>query len=367
MNPARQRWGTMLEWEMVAKAAPQSGFTVMRRTAAPPPALIAVQDLMPRQTATTRPQARLSALRSGPTRALPHKAQPRWGRMHKPRAMAARPLVPSPRPPAHTVLRWGHTPVPQDYMRRPWAICRARLDAPVPHSAPALRRLGITARLWGDTPARKGWKRTAVGAYSRAQGLNATALGAGSSAQGVNATAVGIHSSAVASNSLAMGASSVVATGATGSVAIGANSSATAANAVALGAGSVANRANTVSVGATGNFRQITGVADGTQANDAVNLEQLQSVAGRRSIGAGGCQCFHDKRDQHSVQYRPGRVLDSGQTHQQDRGDGLGDVEHGDEYRWSRRRKSDRRGRRIPRRPIGGVDWISARVQQQPC
>lgn len=60
-------------------------------------------------------------------------------------------------------------------------------------------------------------------------------------------------------------------------VAIGQNSSASAANSVALGAGSVADRANTVSVGSAGSERQITNVADGSQATDAVNVRQLQA------------------------------------------------------------------------------------------
>jgi len=46
---------------------------------------------------------------------------------------------------------------------------------------------------------------------------------------------------------------------------------------VALGQGSVADRANTVSVGSVGGERQITNVAAGTQATDAVNKGQLDS------------------------------------------------------------------------------------------
>ena len=60
-------------------------------------------------------------------------------------------------------------------------------------------------------------------------------------------------------------------------VAVGNGANASAANSVALGAGSVADRANTVSVGAAGAERQITHVADGSQATDAVNLRQLQA------------------------------------------------------------------------------------------
>jgi trimeric autotransporter adhesin len=68
---------------------------------------------------------------------------------------------------------------------------------------------------------------------------------------------------------------------ATGSdaVAIGGAANASAANSVALGSNSLADRANTVSVGASGHERQITNVAAGTQATDAVNLAQLTSVS----------------------------------------------------------------------------------------
>ena len=82
----------------------------------------------------------------------------------------------------------------------------------------------------------------------------------------------------------------------TNSVAMGAGASVTASNGVAIGAASTADRAglggakesfsNTavastqgaVSVGSAGNERQITNVAGGTQATDAVNVRQLQAV-----------------------------------------------------------------------------------------
>jgi autotransporter adhesin len=46
---------------------------------------------------------------------------------------------------------------------------------------------------------------------------------------------------------------------------------------VAIGQGSTNDRANTVSVGSSTNQRQITNVAQGTQAHDAVNLQQSQA------------------------------------------------------------------------------------------
>jgi autotransporter adhesin len=65
----------------------------------------------------------------------------------------------------------------------------------------------------------------------------------------------------------------------TRAVAMGANATARAANSVALGAGSLADRASSVSVGAVGSERQITNVAAGTSATDAVNLSQLKQSA----------------------------------------------------------------------------------------
>ncbi|MDR6889727.1 MULTISPECIES: YadA family autotransporter adhesin [Variovorax] len=109
------------------------------------------------------------------------------------------------------------------------------------------------------------------------------------------------HANSAAADSQAVGAESVaigpqaVSQGA-GSIAVGNGSVATAANGVALGAGATADRAGmaggkelfsnevvgstqgAVSVGSAGNERQITNVAGGTQATDAVNVRQLQSV-----------------------------------------------------------------------------------------
>ncbi|WP_030074075.1 YadA-like family protein, partial [Halomonas alkaliantarctica] len=95
-------------------------------------------------------------------------------------------------------------------------------------------------------------------------------------------------------DSIAMGPSSVAA--GDRSVASGAGAQANTEGSVALGAGSVADRegmngererfsneavASTqgaVSVGSAGNERQITNVAGGTQATDAVNVRQLEAV-----------------------------------------------------------------------------------------
>lgn len=76
-----------------------------------------------------------------------------------------------------------------------------------------------------------------------------------------------------------------------GSVAAGAGAEARADNSVALGAGSVADRENSVSVGREGGERQITNVAAGVQATDAVNLGQMQQ-------GVHDAKAYADERVQ---------------------------------------------------------------------
>ncbi len=85
--------------------------------------------------------------------------------------------------------------------------------------------------------------------------------------------AVGAAEPAVAAAGAAVG-TGAIASG-VGSAAIGEGAVASADNAVALGSGSVADRANSVSVGSAGSERQITNVAEGTEATDAVNKAQL--------------------------------------------------------------------------------------------
>src|SRR3546814_5290650 len=66
-------------------------------------------------------------------------------------------------------------------------------------------------------------------------------------------------------------------------MALGPEAFAAADNSVALGALSDATRTNVVSVGSVdrGLTRQITNVAAGTEANDAVNKAQLDELAGQ--------------------------------------------------------------------------------------
>jgi autotransporter adhesin len=119
----------------------------------------------------------------------------------------------------------------------------------------------------------------------------------------VNSIAVGngATTSATATNSVALGLRGTV-TAANG-VALGADTNVSAIGGVALGSGSIAARsgmagateafsgtavsstAGAVSVGDTGSERQITNVAGGTAATDAVNVRQLSAVQSEISTG----------------------------------------------------------------------------------
>ena len=125
-----------------------------------------------------------------------------------------------------------------------------------------------------DTPA-----GIAIGG-NQITGLGAT--GAQADAGEIDSIALGNRATtdAAALASIAIGTDASVGAAGIGSVAIGNGASATAANSVALGAGSVADRSGTVSVGSVGSERIIANVAPGTVGTDAVNLDQLNAVAG---------------------------------------------------------------------------------------
>jgi autotransporter adhesin len=113
----------------------------------------------------------------------------------------------------------------------------------------------------------------------------ATAVGIGSIAIGGNAVADSTGGSHAA---MAIGSDSMAGTQAT---ALGPGATASAANSVSLGTLSVADRVGTVSVGNATNKRQIVNVAAGTQANDAVNVTQLQNVT---TLLGGGAKINSD-------------------------------------------------------------------------
>ncbi|HYG05915.1 MAG TPA: YadA-like family protein [Stenotrophomonas sp.] len=133
---------------------------------------------------------------------------------------------------------------------------------------------------------------TALGAQAQADATArwGTALGYRSTVAGVGATAAGTFSRAtnLFSTAFGYGAQSF----ADAALALGPVAQANATRSVALGAGAVADRESTVSVGNTGSERQITNVAAGTQATDAVNVAQLgaQLDAATVAFRAGGSE-----------------------------------------------------------------------------
>ncbi|WP_202839730.1 YadA-like family protein [Luteimonas saliphila] len=122
---------------------------------------------------------------------------------------------------------------------------------------------------------------TAVG-YDNTVAFGGSALGL-SNRSGSYAAAFGGFNQAMGQYSLAMGYTSE-ATGAS-SVAIGANANATVDNSVAIGSGSVADREFTVSIGSPDRMYQIANLAAATADTDAVNLSQLFPVA--TALGGG--------------------------------------------------------------------------------
>ncbi|MEI2454679.1 MULTISPECIES: YadA-like family protein [Lysobacter] len=138
----------------------------------------------------------------------------------------------------------------------------------------------------------------AVGANSTASGDQSSALGAGATASGANSSAIGDSATASGEFSTANGSASTAGgrfatasgAGSTASAdnatALGANSSASAAGAVALGSDSIADRASTVSIGSAGAERQLVNLAAGTADTDAVNVFQLNTLAGALGGGA---------------------------------------------------------------------------------
>ncbi|WP_346730483.1 YadA-like family protein [Caballeronia sp. dw_19] len=146
-----------------------------------------------------------------------------------------------------------------------------------------------------------------IGAHATSTGsgdpaASAIAIGSNASAGTVQAVALGTSASASMNGDVAIGTlAQATGTGSYGSAtavgfasiadgkqasALGYRATATGANSVALGSRSVADADNTVSVGSSSLQRKIVNVAAGAQANDAVNVSQLQSVTALLGGGA---------------------------------------------------------------------------------
>ncbi len=171
---------------------------------------------------------------------------------------------------------------------------------------PQTLAMGLSAFAAGNTANASGDDSIAVGHNSQATNTGSIAIGLNSQSTGVNTVAIG--TGAVATNSVAVGAGAQAGNGGAAfgdnadalnpqqGTALGNGASVTADRGVALGAGAQAARAGmngatekyskaavastegAVSVGSAGNERQITNVAGGTQATDAVNVRQLDAA-----------------------------------------------------------------------------------------
>lgn len=136
--------------------------------------------------------------------------------------------------------------------------------------------------------------RDSIGNVAGLKYFQANSTQADARASGAESTAMGPQAAAIGNGAVAAG-DRASASGA-GSVALGRQSTATSNGGVALGADAVADRAGmngqreavsnvavgsaqgAVSVGSAGQERQITHVAGGTQATDAVNVRQLEAA-----------------------------------------------------------------------------------------
>ena len=120
---------------------------------------------------------------------------------------------------------------------------------------------------------------TIVGNNASATKDNSTVIGNSATSNGTGGIAIGKNAVANNDGAIAVGHNSQV--NGMDSVALGHNATSDAKNSVALGANSINDRDNTVSVGSKGNERQVTYVADGINAFDAVNVRQMQREVAR--------------------------------------------------------------------------------------
>ena len=146
-----------------------------------------------------------------------------------------------------------------------------------------IQYIGQSATAVGQQAYATGDNSTAIGAYAGSWGLASTAVGGFSKAEGKLATAIGYNSQANVDYGTALGDYSEVTAG--WGVAIGASSVADRESGVVgafapEGADSLTWRANggAVSVGSATLTRQITNVAAGSEATDAVNVAQLKAA-----------------------------------------------------------------------------------------
>ncbi|WP_342316351.1 YadA-like family protein [Lysobacter sp. FW306-1B-D06B] len=130
--------------------------------------------------------------------------------------------------------------------------------------------VGYSATAWGG-------QSTAIGSLAQSSGLASTAVGSDAFAGGADSTALGSMTWAEADGGVALGSESYALRAGMGTTGARERFSNTA----------IASTKGAVSVGQIGLERQITNVAGGTEATDAVNVRQLQAVADTAMTFAG--------------------------------------------------------------------------------
>ncbi|WP_244117862.1 hypothetical protein [Burkholderia gladioli] len=177
---------------------------------------------------------------------------------------------------------------------------------------------GSTASGIGNDAAGAG--ATAIGLYNVASGTGSTAIGIGSIATGAGSVALGsggdgapgLTTVASGEHSIAIGGDAIRGAQAIGddSIALGSRSRAKGkraiavgwsaavekAGSVAIGSASVSKRSNEVSVGSEVLKRQITHVADATEASDAVTFGQMNKAFANVSLNGDGVKYDDVKR-----------------------------------------------------------------------
>jgi trimeric autotransporter adhesin len=117
-----------------------------------------------------------------------------------------------------------------------------------------------------------------TGGNAAVTAASSIAIGDSANIYGSSALAFGAKANSTHTGNMAIGASAS-STGGSVSLALGTSSSVSASGSVALGQGSSTNRATAVAIGSTTATRQLVNVGAGTQATDAVIVDQLMPTA----------------------------------------------------------------------------------------
>ncbi|MFV0600564.1 MAG: YadA-like family protein [Brachymonas sp.] len=148
----------------------------------------------------------------------------------------------------------------------------------------------------------------ASGATVAAGTSGAVIMGMGGAVSANNAVAIGTGATVTEENGVALGSGSVAST--TAGIAGYVPSSASTAQAAAIAATTSTLAAVSVGDAANGQFRQITGVAAGTQDSDAVNVAQLKAVAETAAAAGQGWDIGQDTGAAPVGNVAPGKRVD---------------------------------------------------------